>query len=127
LECIKGILAASFKKEPLEAYYWKQSDISSSWNIYRTDAAREGGSLDINNPVVGQHWTKYCELHFSLFTYCDPQEDCDCEGHDCIGAHSTVRYAAAAATPAKSLGITLINALPPTPTPFTINAYNWPW
>jgi hypothetical protein len=58
-ESIEVVLEATFEQEPLEAHCWEQSDIPSPWNSYWTDAAREGGGLDINDPVFGQHWTKY--------------------------------------------------------------------
>jgi hypothetical protein len=125
IESIKAILAASFKEEPLEAYFWEQSAIPSPWNTYWTDAAREGGRLDINDPVFRLHWTRYTGAH-SWFP-CDPEEPCDCEGHNCAGTHSTIRYAAAAATTAKSLGMPLIVVVPQTPTPSEFDEYNWHW
>jgi hypothetical protein len=124
-ESIEAILAASFEEEPLEAYFWEQSTVPSPWNIYWTEAAREGGGLDINDPVFGPHWTRYTGAH-SWFP-CDPEELCDCEGHNCVGTQSTIGHAAAAATTAKSLGIPLIVVVPPTPTPSELDAYNWHW
>jgi len=124
-ESIEEILKTSFEEEPLEAYFWEQSAVPSPWNIYWTDAAREGGGLDINNPVFGPHWTRYTGAH-SWFPG-DPEQPCDCEGHNCAGTHSTIGHAAAAATTAKSLGIPLIVIVPPTPTPSEIDAYNWHW
>jgi hypothetical protein len=62
-DSIEAILAATFEEEPLEAYFWEQSTVPSSWNTNWTDAAREGGGLDINDPVFGQHWTKYSGVH----------------------------------------------------------------
>jgi hypothetical protein len=124
-ESIEAILTASFEEEPLEAYFWEQSAVPSPWNTYWTEAAREGGGLDINDPVFGPHWTRYTGAH-SWFP-CDPEELCDCEGHNCAGTHSTIGHAAAAATTAKSLGIPLIVVVPPTPTPSELDAYNWHW
>jgi len=116
-DSIEAILAATFKEEPLEAHFFEQSDVPSPWNTYWTDAAREGAGLDINDPVFGQHGTKYSGLCLGLFTNCDPNEPCDCEGHNCVGAQSTVGHTAAAATTAKSLGIPQIVLVPPSPTP----------
>jgi hypothetical protein len=78
-ECIEAVLTATFEEEPREAYFWEQSDISSPWNIYWTDAAREGGSRDIHDQVFGQHRRKYLGIHIGLFTHCDPEEACNCE------------------------------------------------
>jgi len=124
-ESIEAILASFFKQEPLEAYFWEQTTVPSPWNTYWTDAAREGGRLDINDAVFGPYWTRYSETH-SWFP-CDREEPCDCEGHNSVGTHSTIGHAAAAATTAKSLGIALIVVVPPTPTPPEIDAYNWHW
>ena len=127
LESIEAVLPATFKEEPLEAYFWKQSDVLSPWNLYWTDAARDGSGLDINDPVFGQHWTKYQGLHWGLLTDCDPKEPCDCEGHNCVGAQSTIGHAAAAAITAQSLAIPLIVIVPPSPTPSEIDAFSWHW
>ena len=126
-ESIEDILAANFEEEPLEAYFCELLDIPSSWNIYWTDSAREGGGLDIYRPVFGQRWTNYHGLHLGLFTNCDPEEVCDCEGHNCVVAQSTVGHAASAATIAKSLRSALIVIVPPTPTHYKIDTYNWHW
>jgi len=124
-ESIEAILTASFEEEPLEAYFWEQSSVPSLWNTYWTKAAREDGGLDIYDPVFGPHWTRYTEAHY--WFPCDPEQLCDCEGHNCAGTHSTIGRSAAAATTAKSLGIPLIVIVPPTPTPSEIDAYNWHW
>jgi hypothetical protein len=71
-ESIEAILAASFEEAPLEAYFWEQSAAPSPWNPYWTDSAREGGGLDINDPVFGPHCTRYAAAH-SWFP-CDPEE-----------------------------------------------------
>jgi hypothetical protein len=126
-ECIETVLAAPFEKEPLEAYFWERSDVPSPWNTYWTAAAREGSGLDINDPVFGQHWTKYCRLHCGLFTDCDPEDSCHCKGHHCVGAQLTVGHTAEAATTAKSLGIPLIVVVPLTSTASEIDAYGWHW
>jgi len=124
-DSIEDILAATFKEEPLEANLWEQSTVPSPWNTYWTDAAREGGGLNINDPVFGPHWTRYSGAHSSF--PCDPEEVCDCEGHNCAGIHLTVRHAAAAATTAKLLGIPVIVVVPPTLTPSELDAYNCHW
>jgi hypothetical protein len=54
-ESIEAILTACFEEEPLEAYFWEQSGFPSPWNTYWTDTAREGGGLDINNPMFRPH------------------------------------------------------------------------
>jgi len=126
-ERIEAVLAATLEEEPLEASMWELSDVRSSWNTYWIDGARAGGGLDINDPVCGQCWTKYCGLHFSLFTDCDPEETWDCEVQDCVGAQSTVGHAAAAATTTKSLGIPLSVVVPRTPTPSELDTYNRHW
>jgi len=58
LDSIEAVVAATFEEEPLEAYFWEQSTVPSSWNAYVTDAARQGGGLDINDPVFGPHWAR---------------------------------------------------------------------
>jgi len=122
---IEAVLATTFEEEPLKAYFWEQSTVPSPWNTYWTDTARESGGLDINDPVFGPHWTMYSGAH-SWFPR-DPEEPCDCEGHNCAGTHSTIGYAAAAATTAKSLVIQLIVVVPPTLTPSELDAYNCHW
>jgi hypothetical protein len=57
-ESIEAVLAATFEKEPLEAYFWEQSTVPSPRNTYWTDAAREGGGLNINDPLFGMCWTE---------------------------------------------------------------------
>lgn len=90
--------------------------------MYWTDAAREGGRRNINNPLFGPHWTQYWGAH-SWFP-CDPEELCDCEAHICLGTQSTIGHAAALATTAKSLTIPLIVVVPPTLTSSDLDAYN---
>ena len=121
-ESIKAILAATFEEEPLQAYFWEQLTVPSPWNTYWTDAAREGGGLHINDALFGPHWTRYSGAH-SWFR-CDPEEPCDCEGHNCVGTQLTIGHAAAAATIAESLKIPLIVVVPLTPTPSELDAHN---
>jgi len=45
-------LIATILKALSEAYFWEQSDIPSTCDIYWTDAAREGKGLDINDPML---------------------------------------------------------------------------
>jgi hypothetical protein len=116
-ESIEVVPGTIFEEEPLEAYFWDQSDVPSPWNTYWTDTAREGGCLDINDPGFGQHWTKYHWLNFGLFTDDNCEEICNCEGHNCVEAQLSVGHAAAAATTAKSLGVPLIVVVPSNPTP----------
>jgi hypothetical protein len=66
--------------------------------------------------VFGQHWTKYSGIHLGWFSNYDPEEACDCEGHNYAGAQSTNGHAAAVATTAKWHRIALIVIVPPTPT-----------
>jgi hypothetical protein len=124
-DSIEARLVAIFEEEPLEAYSWEQSTVPSPWNIYWTDTAREGSGLDINDPMLGPHWTRYTGAH-SWFPS-DPEEPCDCEENNCARTHLTVGHAAAAATTAKSHGIPLIVIVPLTPTPSEIDAYKWHW
>jgi len=124
-ESIEVLPAATFKEEPLKAYFWEQSTVLSPCKNYWTEAAREGGGLGINHPVFGPHRPRYSGAH-SWFP-CDSEEPCDCEGHNCAGTHSTIGHTAAAATTSKSLGIPLIFIVPPTPSPSEINPYNWHW
>ena len=96
-ESIDAVLAANFEEEPFEDYFYEQSEVPSLGNVYWKDAAWEGGGLDSNDPVFGLHWTKYSGLHLGWITNCDPEEACECEGHNCAGAQSTIGHAAAAA------------------------------
>jgi len=52
-ERINTVLAVTFEEEPLEEYFWEQSDVPFPWNMYWTDASRESRGLDINDPVFG--------------------------------------------------------------------------
>jgi hypothetical protein len=122
---IEAILAATFEKEPLEVYFWEQSTVPCPWNTYWTAAAKEGGGLDIDDPVFGPHSTWYTGTH--SWVPCDPEEPCDCEGHNCARTHSTIGHTAAAATTPKSLGIPLIVVVPLTPIPSEIDRYNRHW
>jgi hypothetical protein len=124
-ESIQTLRRSSFEEEHLEAYLWEQSAVPSPWNTYSTDAAREGGGLDINNPVFGPHWARSTGAH--TWFPCYPEELCNCEGHKCAGTLSTIGHAAAAATTAKCLEIPLMVIVPPTPSHSELDAYNWHW
>ena len=126
-ESIEAVPAAIVEEEPLKAEFWKQSDVLSPWNSYWTNAASEGGGLNINDPVFGGHWAKYRGLHWGLLTVCDPEEACNCERHNCVRAQLMIGHAAAPETSAKSLGIPMIVEVPPTPTPSEIDVYSWHW
>ena len=78
-------------EEPLEAYFWDAPDTPYPWNLYWTDAARQGGGLSIDDPVFADHWTRYKGLHVD----CEDQEICYCE-HNCGGTHTTIGRAPAA-------------------------------
>jgi hypothetical protein len=54
-ESLEIILTASSEEEPLEANFLEPSAVPSPWNIYSTDTEREGGGLDIHDPVFGTH------------------------------------------------------------------------
>ena len=111
----------------MERSVWEQWDIPSPKNIYRTEAARDGGGVDIHDPIFGPHWTKSRDLHCCLFTDCGSNNTYDCEGHHCVEAQSIVGHGSAAAVTAKSVGVQLIIITPPTHTPSEIDSYNWHW
>jgi len=54
---VQAILVVTVEEEPLNMYLLEQSTVSSPWNLRLMDAVREGGGLDINDLVFGQHWT----------------------------------------------------------------------
>jgi len=60
-------------------------------------------------------------LYFGHCTYCNLETPCDFEEHNCVGAVSTVGYAPAAVSTAKSVGVPLIVVTPVTPTLTTID------
>jgi hypothetical protein len=68
----------------LENGFFEQSEATARWTLYSADAAREGSGLDIKDPIFEQHWTKNSSVKSVWFTKCDPEEACDCEGHNCI-------------------------------------------
>ena len=75
----------SENQEPLEEYFWSEPQPVSPRNSYWTEAARNGGGLQIDDPVFKNIWTKYYGLHID----CQDQEECYCE-HNCAGTHSTI-------------------------------------
>jgi hypothetical protein len=52
---VEALHTAIFGDELLEAYFWEQSTSPYYWNSDWTHAAREGGGLDINDPVFILH------------------------------------------------------------------------
>ena len=38
-------------EEPLQAYFWDETQALSPWNSYWTEAAKQGGGLKMNDPV----------------------------------------------------------------------------
>jgi len=58
-DSIGAILATTLEAEPLEAYFWEQSDVPSPWNLYGTKAAAYRGGLELDDPTFGDSWTKY--------------------------------------------------------------------
>jgi hypothetical protein len=89
VDSIDAILSET--EEPLEAYFWYELHAVSPWNSYWAEAARNGGGLEINDPVVMILWIKY----YRLYVDCQDEELCYCE-HNCGGTHTTVGSAAEA-------------------------------
>jgi hypothetical protein len=50
-------------EQPLEAYFCDAPDMPYPWNLHRTDTARPGGGVNIDDPVIADHWTRYKGLH----------------------------------------------------------------
>ena len=126
LNSIGVMVAADCEEDPLPAQFWGHSDIPSPWNTYWMEATAYEGGLELDDPAFGNRWTKYWGAH-SWFDS-DPEFPCECEGHNCLGTHSTEGHApAAAAATAKLAPVPLIVIEPPTPTPLEIEAYNWHW
>ena len=61
--CTEFMLTPTLAADHLEVDFWEQSDVPSHWNLYWTEAARDGGGGDINAQVYGQHWTRYLGAH----------------------------------------------------------------
>ena len=122
---IKGILNTEVDDLILPAYFWEWSDVPSLWNIYWTEPAAYGGGLELDDPGLGNKWTKYWGAH--AWFDCDPELPCECEVHNCLGMHSTEGHAPAPAARAQPAPVPLIVIEPLTLTPSQINAYNWHW
>ena len=122
-KCYKVIHAATFELEPLKAFCLESSAVPSLSNSSRTDAAKEGGRQDINDLLFGPQGSRYLGVNKSF--PCDPEDPCSCEHYSCPGTHSTIRYIAAAATTAKSLGIALSVTVLQIPTPSEIDQFYW--
>ena len=108
----------------LPAYFWIQLDVPSPWNIYWIEAPY-GGGLELDDEMFGRNWIKYWGAH--AWFDCDPELPCECEGHNCLGTHSTEGCRPSAATTANSAPVPFIVIQNLTPTPFEIDAYNWHW
>jgi len=89
------------------------------------EAAAYRGGLELDDPVFGNSWTKYHRAH--AWFDCEPELACECEGYNCLGSHSTIGHAPAAAETVKYALIPLIVVEPPTLTPSEIEVYNWHW
>ena len=72
--------------EPLKENFLAETQAVFLWNSCWTKAARNGGGLQIEDPVFKDFWTKYHSLHIS----CQDKEVCFCE-HKWGGTHSTLR------------------------------------
>lgn len=73
--------------------------------------------------VYGPHCIRCWRAH-SWFPW-DRDEPCDCNGHHCAGAQSTIAHEEAAAATAKCQRIPLTIVVPPTTTPSGVYVYNW--
>lgn len=124
-DSIDTIVRDSLQGEPLEAYFWEQSDVPSQWNLYWTDAAAYGGCLELDDSVFGASWTKYWGAHTCY--NCDLEQTCVCEKHNCLGTHSPEGHAPAAAETANLAPVPLSVIELPTPTPSKIDVYTWEW
>src|ERR1700687_3928220 len=71
-------------EQPLEQYFWSEPQAVSPWNSYWTEAAKQGGGLQIKDPAFKDCGTKYYALHFD----CQHEEVCYCQ-HNCGGTHTT--------------------------------------
>lgn len=119
------VLAADSEEEPLEAYFWKQYDTLSPWNINWTESVAYGGGLELDDSVFGNSWTQYWGAH--AWFDCDLEEPCVCEEHICLGTHSTKGHTAAAAETSQSVPVLLIVIESLTLTPSEIDPYDRHW
>jgi len=124
-ESIEGLLNTEVDDLVLPAYVWVQLDVPSPWNTYWTEALAYGGGLELDDPVLGSNWIEYWGAY--AWFDCDPELPCECEGHNCLGTHSTEGYAPAAAAIAKPAPVPIVVIEPPTPTPSELDAHNWHW
>jgi hypothetical protein len=92
---------------------------NTTWNLYWPEAATYRGSLELDDLVFGNSWTRYWVAH-SWYNY-DIDTPCWCKEHDFRGTHETEGHAPAAAETAKPLEIPVIVVEPPTPTPSVLN------
>ena len=68
-DSIEAIILQS--EEPLEEYFWSKLQSVSLWRYYWTEATRNRGGHQIDNPVFKNFWTKYYGLHVN----CQDQEE----------------------------------------------------
>ena len=72
LNTFDGIEAVLLEtEEPWEEYFWSEPQPVSLWNFYWTEAIRNTGGLQIDDPVFKNVWTKYYSLHID----CQDQKD----------------------------------------------------
>jgi len=57
-ESIEGLLNIEVDNICLPAYICEQSDTPYSWNLYWTEAAAYRGGLELDDPVLGNNWTR---------------------------------------------------------------------
>jgi len=65
-ESIEGLLNTEIDDLILPVNFWEQSDVPSPSNIYWTEAAANGGGLELDDRVFGNSWTKYWGAHAGL-------------------------------------------------------------
>jgi len=99
-QCIsnsKRIRADSARVDWSEAVQASSVHVPKNWGLVRSRSKNlldwtwtrlDGSSPDwsIAGLVESLHWTMYPGVHLQWFTNCEPEERCDCEGHNCVGA-----------------------------------------
>lgn len=105
----------------LLAYLWEQLDILYPWNLYRTVAATDRGSSQMDNLLFGPSRTKYCGAD-CWFNY-DLEPHSWCEGHNCINMHLTEGHQPA--VPAKAKATIILQSVihPLTFTPYNVGQH----
>ena len=56
-DCIEAVISED--QEPLDEHFWAEPQQVSPWNSYWTEATRNGGGLQIDDPVFKNFWTEY--------------------------------------------------------------------